>query len=347
MFRLTNSFRAGHKGFTLVELLVVITIIGILVALLLPAVQNAREAARQMQCQNNLKQIGLAFHNYHKAHNAFPPSYVTQPGGGGLNGTPDPVTLDAGPGWAWGALLLPYLEEGELHEKLDFRRPCWDEQNRVCYEELIAGHPVETPLVGRQLKVFLCPSANGAQEPFDVIDASGATLATFGRSCYVANAGQNEPWNYSPPYESYEGGIADGPLYRNSKTRFGSVTDGLSNTVFLGEHHPILRDTTWVGVIPGALICPKPKFAFHPCEPLAALLVNVHSGPCHVEDPPVIHPPNSHACAVCQMYAEHPDGCNVLLGDGSVHFISETINQLTWAAMSSMAKGDYVDEDEF
>ncbi len=340
------SYHTRYTGFTLVELLVVITIIGILVALLLPAVQSARESARQLQCSNNLKQIGLAFHVYHKAHNVFPPSYVIQPGGGGLNGTPDSVTRDAGPGWAWGALLLPYLEQGELHDKLDFSRPCWDEQNKVGYEELIPGHPVQVPLVGRQLNVFLCPSANGAEEPFQV-SGSGPS-ATFGRSCYVASAGQNEPWIIDPPVDSYEG-IADGPLYRNSRTRFANVTDGLSNTVFVGEHHPILSDKTWVGVVPGALICPKPQFAFHPCEPLGALLVNVHSGPCHVggEDPPVIHPPNSPACAVCQMYAEHPGGCNVLLGDGSVHFISETINQLTWAAMSSMAKGDFVDEGQF
>ena len=163
------------RAFTLVELLVVITIIGILVALLLPAVQSAREAARQMQCTNNLKQIGLAFHNYHKTHNVFPPSYVSQPGGGGLNGTPDSVTLDAGPGWAWGALLLPYLEHGELHDKLDFGRPCWDERNRQVQEELVSGHPVQTPLVGRQLKVFLCPSANGATSHFRLLTVPAAS----------------------------------------------------------------------------------------------------------------------------------------------------------------------------
>ena len=312
------------RGFTLVELLVVIAIIGMLVALLLPAVQAARESARRSQCTNNLKQLGLAFHNYHDAHKAFPPAYVIQPGGGGLNGVPDPLTRDAGPGWAWGTLLLPYLEQEPLHDAFDFTRPCWDSANAA---------PART-----QLDVFLCPSATGTSEPMKVLSESGDVLATFSRSCYVVSAGQNEPWLLS--VDSYEG-IADGPLYRNSRTRAADVTDGLSDTVFAGEHHPILSDKTWVGVVPGAIVCPKPRFAFGVCEP-GGILVNCHSGPCSYANPPVIHPPNSPVCAPCQMYAEHPGGCNVLLGDGSVHFISETINQLTWAAMSSRAKGEVV-----
>jgi prepilin-type N-terminal cleavage/methylation domain-containing protein len=200
-------------GFTLVELLVVIAIIGILVALLLPAVQAARESARRTQCTNNLVQLGVAFHNYHDTHGVFPPSYVSQPGGGGLNGAPDPATRDAGPGWAWGTLLLPYLEKAPLHDRFDFSRPCWDPAN---------AEPARATL-----DEFLCPSATGpTEQPFPVVSNSGTTLATFARSCYVANAGQNEPWLRT--VDSYEG-IADGPLYRNSGTRSADVTDGLSS----------------------------------------------------------------------------------------------------------------------
>ncbi|MCU0962557.1 MAG: DUF1559 domain-containing protein [Pirellulaceae bacterium] len=316
--------RCRRYAFTLVELLVVIAIIGILVSLLLPAVQAAREAARRTQCTNNLKQVGLGMHNYHDVNRRLPPSYVIVPGGGGVHGTPDPLTRDAGAGWAWGALLLPYIEQVALHESIDFSLPCWDVTQRDVSD---------TPL-----PIFLCPSASQADTPVEVKNAAGQTLATFGRSTYALNAGQNEPWLFA--VDDYQG-IADGPLFRNSSTRFSDVKDGLSSTVFAGEHHPVLSDKTWVGVVPGAVVCPTERFAFGVCEP-AGVLVNVHSGPCSYTEVPVIHPPNSPIAAPCQMYAEHPGGCNVLLGDGSVRFVAETINQLTWAALASRASGEVV-----
>ena len=322
-------------GFTLIELLVVIAIIGVLVALLLPAVQQAREAARRTQCTNNMKQIGLALHNYHDVHNVFPPAYVIKPGGGGINGPPDPVSRDAGPGWAWGMILLPYLDQGALYNSFDQIHPCWD--------------PVNAASALTQVNVYLCPSATKSDRPFDVKDGSTppVTLATFARSCYVASAGQDEPWahtsdNYEADAEAL-GWNPIGPFYRNSRTRVRDVTDGLSNTVFVGEHHPVVSDTTWVGVVPGALVCPNPAFAFTTCE-AGGVLVSCHSGPCTTVNPPQIHPPNSPLCAVCQMYAQHHGGCNVLLGDGSVRFVTEAIDQLTWAALSSMAEGETVGE---
>jgi prepilin-type processing-associated H-X9-DG protein len=296
----------------------------VLIALLLPAVQSAREASRRTQCTNNLKQLGLGFHAHHDARKRFPPSYEIQVGGGGVHGTPDPATRDAGPGWAWGMLLLPYLEQSGLHEQFNINLPCWDAQN---------ASPAR-----RVLPVFLCPSAGPDTLPFEVIDDAGNVLAVFSRSHYVANVGQEEPWGQTlDDYSSF----ADGPLYRNSKTTAADVLDGLSNTVFLGEHHHVLSSKTWVGVVPGAAVCPTPQFAFSTCD-AAATLVNVHSGPSASEVPPAIHPPNSPLCHVCQMYAEHPGGCNVMLGDGSVRFVSEYVSQTTWAAISSRAKGEAV-----
>ena len=319
--------KPSHKtksAFTLVELLVVIAIIGILVGLLMPAVQAARESARRAHCTDNLKQLGLAFHNYHDTLGQFPPAYVIQPGGGGNNGSPDPQTRDAGPGWAWGMLLLPYMEQQPLHDSFNKSLPCWNSANAV---------PARTVLNG-----FLCPSASGERSPMKVINSSGSVLATFGRSHYVANVGQEEPWGTT--LDDYQS-VADGPLYRNSPTRTADVTDGLSNTVFLGEHHPVLSSKTWVGVVPGAAVCPTPRYAFSDCDH-AATLVQVHSGPASDEVPRVIHPPNSPLCHVCQMFAQHPGGCQVLLGDGSVRFVSEYINQLTWAALASRAMGEVV-----
>lgn len=315
-----------HRGFTLVELLVVIAIIGLLVALLLPAVQAAREAARRMQCTNHLKQLMLAMHNYHDVLLQFPPSYVSQSGGGGLNGSPNTTTRDAGPGWAWGALILPYIEQQNLHGQFDFKRPCWD--------------PANANAAKTQLPFMLCPSASGDRLAMKVASASGTELARFGRAHYVCNVGQEEPWGHAVDDLS---NIADGPLFRNGAISTADVRDGLSNTVFLGEHHPVLSSKTWVGVVPEASVCPSPRFAFSACD-LAATLVNVHSGPASSEVPPAIHPPNSPLCHVCQMYAEHPGGCNVALGDGSVRFASEYINQNTWAALSSRSMGDLVGE---
>ena len=327
--------KAARRGaFTLIELLVVIAIIGLLIAILLPAVQAAREAARRASCANNLRQLGIAMHNYHDALRSFPSAYVSQTGGSSEQGPPDPVTRDAGPGWAWGAMLLPYLEGGTVHGQLDFRFPCWAPQNEA--------------VTRRVLPQFLCPSASGDPKPFDVTDINGNRLATFGPAHYVASVGNEEPWgftvdDYTRVPQLNNRSVVDGPMYRNSRTRAADVTDGLSHTVFLGEHHPVLSSKTWVGVVPGAAVCPRPQFYFSSCD-FAATLVQVHSGPATDEVPPVIHPPNSPLCHVCQMYAEHPGGCHVLLGDSSVRFIAETINQVTWAALSTRAGDEVVGE---
>lgn len=312
----------GRLGFTLVELLVAIAIIGVLVSLLLPAIQSAREAARRTHCINNMKQLGTAMQLFHDAHHRFPSAYEST--GAGSMEAPDPQTRDRAPGWAWGMRQLPYMEEHSLYEQFDLKVPCW--------------HPNNAAIAKTQLAAFICPSASGSEEPFKVRGQSGQVLATFGRSCYVASVGQEEPWGFT--IDDYRN-IVDGPLYRNSRTRAKDVTDGLSRTVFLGEHHPILSSKTWVGVVPGAKVCPTEQFAFSACDH-AATLVQVHSGPASDETPSVIHPPNSPLCHVCQMYSEHPGGCNVMMGDGSVHFINEMIDQLVWASLSSCAKEDIV-----
>jgi prepilin-type N-terminal cleavage/methylation domain-containing protein/prepilin-type processing-associated H-X9-DG protein len=315
-----------RKAFTLIELLVVIAIIAILMALLLPAVQQAREAARMTQSRNHLKQIGLALHNYHDAHATFPAAYYADT----LHPNRDPTTYDGPNGFAWGTMLLPFLDQAPLYNQFNFSRPCWDPSQ---------GAPAATVL-----SVFLNPSALNSDGPTVVRDGSGTVLARFGRAHYVVNAGQDEPWGYQ--LEDYRS-VADGPFYRNSRTRAADVTDGLSNTVFVGEHAHI-SDKTWVGVVPGAVVCTidPARFPITACD-RAATLVNVHSGPAASEiDPSTgfapIHPPNSPLCHVCQMYSPHAGGAHILLGDGSVRMVNQYIHQPTWAALSSCRKGEVV-----
>src|SRR5262245_20886047 len=159
-----------RRGFTLIELLVVIAIIAVLMSLLLPAVQQAREAARRTQCRNNLKQIGLALHNYHGALQVFPPGYVDRSGNPNL--TPD---NDLGPGWGWATFLLPHLDQSNVYDQLNIN------------QAIGTGANAQVSLVA--MPAFQCPS-DGQQEPFPVYDSSFSTpMATVAHSNYVANNG--------------------------------------------------------------------------------------------------------------------------------------------------------------
>jgi len=330
-------------GFTLIELLIVIAIIAVLIGLLLPAVQSAREAARRIQCVNNLKQVGLALANYESALGCIVPGYISVSGPLILNGVPgynpDPFTLDNGPGWGWLALLLNFTEQSPLSNATNFNLPTWVADNSTTVTVQING--------------FLCPSANNPTPTCKMVDANLNPLPVANRSFARANYQYNMGWNdtsIQPPNTSYDDPVkgCNGPIYRNSHVPYSGVTDGLSSTVFASEKAPYLADATWVGIIPGYRHFAYNAFASagtggagvnfdYPGSILAS-----HSGPSFYEVPQVIHPPNSPLGHTDEFYALHPGGANALMGDGSVRFIRQSINLLAWQALSSRANGEVI-----
>lgn len=347
-------------GFTLIELLVVIAIIAILLGLLLPAVQKVRAAAARMQCANNLKQIGLAMHHYEGVNGVYPPAYVTA--NSRQDGTAFGVTYgdehrNGPPGWAWGVFLLPHLEQDNLFRQLDLTQPCWS--------------PAFAVAARTKVNTFLCPAATGGSDGFDVeregvdhrhgtpiLRADGSRIR-FAHSHYVTNAGIHQPWGRTTAYcfdydipepipeNNNRPARVDGPFYRNSKTSVAAVSDGLSNTIFLGEHSSYLSNKTWVGVVPGAVTPPRLDLRPWPSENNGAgCLVGIHSGPDTHDHPEVIiHAPNDPFGHTDQMWGEHGTGCNVLMGDGSVRFVSTLIRPSAFVALSTRDGGEVIDDN--
>ncbi len=332
-----------RRAFTLIELLVVIAIIAILIALLLPAVQQARESARRTQCRNQLKQIGLALHNYLDAHSVFPPSYCVVPG----------VTTTVGGQWSIFARILPYLDQANL-------------QNLVNWS---VGYSTQVNVAITRVPLYLCPS-----EPNDVVRVNPATgVARDYPANYVVNFGT---WKI---YDPVNGSGGDGAFHPNSKFHAGAFLDGMSNTLCASEAKaftPYLRNTsTDPGPVPpsstsfvtglsgdGCCIGPSlqlntghTEWADGLCQqsgfttnfgPNAELTYAVGGKDYDIDF--VSWREGTHATraayAAIPARSHHVGLVHALMMDGSVRSASENIDSSTWRSLGTRSGGEVVGE---
>jgi len=310
-----RSNTRDRSAFTLVELLVVIAIIAILVLLLLPAINAAREAARLSICKNNIRQLGVAIHNFHGAKKRLPAGWESR----------DPAEPDGEPGWAWSFHLLPYMEEHQLYERrFDRKLPIADHENEEARE---------TPL-----SVFLCPTDTSAAivglpegDGHDHEHSHSAAhdedhddghdhdhdheheheheiLLHAARSNYVGVFGTEEVHD-APAH-------GDGVFYLNSKIRFRDIDDGLSKTIFVGERSSKLGHSVWVGVIEG----------------VEANMERVVGS--------TDHAPNSLEQHFDDFSSHHRAGAHFLLGDGAVLMLSDDVDMDVYRALSTRDGAD-------
>ena len=311
------TYKSQQKGFTLIELLVVIAIIGVLIGLLLPAVQKVRESAARLQCTNNLKQIGLAMMNYESTYNRFPAGYLdnmtTNRPNSAATSNPDPIT-----GWGWGTLILPYLEQESLYKSINI--------NSIAMNNTYAGTIAFRKTV---IKSFLCTSDDTGLNTF-TISGTGGNFE-LAKSSYAGVNGQAELADFDTAF-----GL--GMFLRGRGVSIAEVTDGLSNTLFVGERSSksakqavgtLPGVCTWVGALPGGDLDGE----------TSALYILGWTGNSSSPAKPNMPEPDGSFHAE-SFTSRHSGGVNFLFGDGSVRFITDSIDGQTWVKLGTRQGGE-------
>jgi len=310
-----------RKGFTLIELLVVIAIIAILIGLLLPAIQKVREAASRLSCQNNLKQIGLGYQNFHSTYGFFAPGGVTGPTSGAIN--PIYTTLGVKKysiqhGWA--IYLLPYMEQESLYKQYNF--------------DLSWNNISNLPVTSTPLKSFLCSTVPDSSNRFCTPNGSAGTPISIASTDYAPNSSYLvglETAGYADVCADKNGVLRTQSGTWNRTTTMTQILDGTSNTLMISED--AARPQAWAfGKLDPLLIRtdggwadPNSSYGVHGCQTTAV----VNYGPCHTN----CHNDN-------EVYSFHTGGANHVFADGSVHFITGAMDIRAFVKLVTKSGGD-------